>query len=165
MTAHDSEVPKEGQQVLTACAIIHENFDGVEKIFLARRAQTKKFLPNVFELPGGHIDFGETPEVGLAREIFEEFGMEIRVGDIFTAFTYHNHVKKSHSVELIYFAKFTNPLDSIKLNADDHSEYCWVSKDELPTTYTDDKSEQDPEFVAIRKAFNLLDGSAVDFGD
>ena len=29
------------------------------KILLPKRASTKKFLPNVYELPGGHIDFGE----------------------------------------------------------------------------------------------------------
>jgi len=29
-----------GQQVITACAFIHANFDGVEKVFLPKRAAT-----------------------------------------------------------------------------------------------------------------------------
>ncbi|MDP3883136.1 MAG: hypothetical protein Q8Q48_03725 [Candidatus Staskawiczbacteria bacterium] len=53
--SHDSEKPAQGQQVITACAFIHHNFDGVEKLFMPRRADTKKFLPGVYELPGGHI--------------------------------------------------------------------------------------------------------------
>ncbi len=57
--SHDSETPKHGEQVITACAFIHHLFDGIEKVFLPRRAETKKFLPGVLELPGGHIDFGE----------------------------------------------------------------------------------------------------------
>ena len=73
---HDSEVLAEGQQVIVAAAFISHKFDGVTKVFLPKRAATKKFLPNVFELPGGHIDFGEDIETGLKREIFEEFQKE-----------------------------------------------------------------------------------------
>lgn len=43
---------------------------------MPKRADTKKFLPSVYELPGVHIDFGEEPVSGLKREIYEEFGME-----------------------------------------------------------------------------------------
>lgn len=67
--SHDSETPAKGQQVITACAFITRNFDGVIKVFLPRRAATKKFLPNVYEIPGGHIDFGENLTDGLKREV------------------------------------------------------------------------------------------------
>ena len=69
--SHDSETPAVNQQVITACAFIHHNFDGVEKLFWPKRADTKKFLPGVYELPGGHIDFGEDIVEGLRREIKE----------------------------------------------------------------------------------------------
>jgi len=71
---NDSEVPAVGKQVIVACAFIHHNFDGVEKIFMPKRAATKKFMPSVFELPGGHVDFGEDIVAGLKREIREKFG-------------------------------------------------------------------------------------------
>jgi len=54
---NDSEVPAVGKQVIVACAFIHHNFDGVEKIFMSKRAATKKFMPSVFELPGGQLKF------------------------------------------------------------------------------------------------------------
>lgn len=54
----DSEKLAEGHQVFTACALIHHNFDGIEKVFLPKRATTKKFLQSVFELPGDHLNFG-----------------------------------------------------------------------------------------------------------
>lgn len=157
--SHDSETLADGQQVITAVAFIHHNFDGVEKVFLPKRAGTKKFLPDVFEMPGGHIDYGEDLTVGLAREIDEEFGMRATIGDPFAAFTYVNDVKRSHSVEIVYFAQFVDPIDLIKLDPGDHSEYVWVSADELPQVYNEQKGEDDVEFQIIRRGFEILNGS------
>lgn len=154
--SHDSETPAHGQQVITAVAFIHTEIDGVAKVFMPRRAKTKKFLPDVFELPGGHIDFGEELEVGLAREIQEEFGMKVVIGDVFAAFTYTNDVKGSHSVELIYFAEFLDPVENIKLEPSDHSEYKWVSSDGLPTIYSNQKGEEDLEYKYVVKGFEIL---------
>jgi len=157
-TAHDSETAAHGQQVITACAFIHHKFDGIEKVFLPRRAGTKKFLPGVRELPGGHIDFGEDPVAGLKREINEEFGMDIEVGDPFFVFTYTNDVKGSHSIEVVYFARFIDNINEIKLNPEDHSEYGWFAENELAQAYTNNKDADDIEFQAVRKGFRLLGG-------
>lgn len=162
-TSHDSETPAYGKQVISACAFIHHNFDGTEKVFLPKRAATKNFLPGVFELPGGHIDFGEEIIEGLKREIKEEFEMSIKIGDAFYAFTYKNEIKGCHSIEVIYFASFSQPIENISLNLNDHSEYKWLAEHELEEAMTDNKREDDSEFKAIRKGFSLLRGSSPDF--
>jgi 8-oxo-dGTP pyrophosphatase MutT (NUDIX family) len=162
--SHDSEVAAHGQQVITACALIHKDFDGVTKIFLPKRADTKKFLPSVYEIPGGHIDFGEDIVTGLKREIKEEFGADISVGDPFASFTYANEVKGSHSVEVIYFASFISPIEDIKLHPDDHSEYGWFDEDELEKVMTENKRGDDPEIQALQKAFDLLNGKQLNLG-
>lgn len=162
-TSHDSETLAEGQQVITACAFIHQKFDGIEKIFLPKRADTKKFLPGVYELPGGHIDFDEQPVAGLKREIDEEFGMKIEVGDPFYVFTYTNKVKRSHSIEIIYFASFKTKLDNIALNPEDHSDYGWFAENELINATTDGKGLDDIEFQAMQKGFALLRGESLQF--
>ena len=159
---NDSEVPAVGKQVIVACAFIHHNFDGVEKIFMPKRAATKKFMPSVFELPGGHVDFGEDIVAGLKREIREEFGKTITVGDPFAAFTYHNSVKGSHSIEVVYFAQFDD-IGNIKLNPKDHSEYKWLSFDELPKIFGNGKDEADEEIQLIKRGFALLDGVQLKF--
>lgn len=163
--SHDSEVAAHGQQVITACALIHHKFDGVTKVFLPKRAATKKFLPGVYEIPGGHIDFDENIVTGLKREIFEEFGMHIQVGDPFSAFDYTNHIKGSHSAEIIYFATFIDPIDQITISPEDHAEYGWFAEDELDQVYTNNKDVDDDEFIALRKAFALLGGASPDFGN
>jgi 8-oxo-dGTP pyrophosphatase MutT (NUDIX family) len=162
-TAHDSETPAVNQQVITGCAFIHHNFDGVEKVFLPRRAATKKFLPDVYELPGGHIDFGEDIAAGVTREIEEEFGMRVALGDPFAAFTYTNEVKGSHSIEVVYFAQFIDPIEHVKLDPEDHSEYGWFAENELENTYTDNKKEDDVEIHVMRKGFALLRGERPQF--
>lgn len=161
--SHDSETLAAGQQVITACAFIHKKFDGVEKVFLPKRASTKKFLPNVFELPGGHIDFGEDMVHGLKREIKEEFGLDAHIGDSFFVFTYTNEVKGSHSIEVIYFASFVTEAADITLNPEDHSEYSWFAENELQNAASDDKPLDDIEFDAMRKGFALLRGNSLEF--
>jgi len=170
--SHDSETPAHGQQVISACAFIHHEFNGVTKVFLPKRADTKKFLPGLFELPGGHIDLYEDIVDGLKREIGEEFNKEISVGDPFAAFTYENQIKGSHTIEVIYFARFIKPLGKIAINPEDHSGYDWLSEQEVierrseivPTEHVTHTYADDPEYQTILRGFQLLRGSSLNFG-
>lgn len=113
-----------------------KNLTVLKKCFYRSEPLLKKFLPNIFELPGGHIDFGEDITLGLQRELFEEFGMKSNIGDSFFAFTYTNEVKGSHSIEVVYFAKFIGQLKDISLNPEDHSEFGWFAESELSKATT-----------------------------
>ena len=154
--SHDSETLARGQQVLTACAFIHRIIDGKQKVFLPKRADTKKFLPGKYELPGGHVDYGEDMKVGLKREIKEEFGIDIALGDPFAVFTYMNEVKGSHSIEVVYFATTEQP-DNITINPEDHSSCGWFSEDDAVKL---NSNEEDEEVAVIRKGFALLKGES-----
>ncbi len=171
--SHDSETPAHGQQIISACAFIHHEFDGVSKVFLPKRADTKKFLPGLYELPGGHVDLYEDIVDGLKREIVEEFGMEISVGDPFAVFTYENQIKGSHTVEVIYFARFPGSIDKITINPEDHSRYEWFTQNEAVTRKAEmvpvnqaihKKEDQDAEHKAILRGFQLLQGASLNFG-
>ncbi len=154
---HDSETPAHGRQVIVACAFIHHNFDGVEKVYLAQRAMTKKFCPGVFEIPGGHIDFGEDIVAGLRREVREELGKDIMVGEPFSVFTYMNEVKGAHTVEVAYFAEFAGRLDDVHLNPEDHQAGDWFAASELDK-FMVNRSQDDPEPKVIMRGFELLAG-------
>ena len=158
---HDSEILAPNLQVITACAFIHHTFNDVEKVFWPKRADSKKFMPGVYELPGGHIDFGEDLVAGLRRELREEFTMEVNVGDPFGAFVYINNVKGSHSIEVVYFAQFIGSIDGIRLNPDDHSTYSWFSENEIEQIAGG--TANDPEIRLMHKAFGLLRGDTLKF--
>ncbi len=48
------------------------------EILLQKRSMNKKRNPGVWSKTGGHIESGETVEVGLIREIEEEIGLHVR---------------------------------------------------------------------------------------
>ncbi len=130
---------------------------------MAKRSDTKKFLPGVYGIPGGHIEYGEEVPAGLKREIQEEFAMDITLGDPFAVFTYTNEIKGSHSVEIIYFATFVDPLENIVMNPKDHSTYNWFSEKDLPQTFVSEKDVDDDEVKAIYRGFALLNGQTLKF--
>lgn len=157
--SHDSETLAQGQQVITACAFIHRSIDGVSEVLLPRRADTKKFLPGKYELPGGHIDFGEDIVAGLYREIMEEFGVTVTIGDPFAVFTYMNDIKQSHSIEVVYFAQLRDAQE-VTINPEDHSSYGWFTEEQAVAINGDDMDE---EVAVLRKGFALLRGESVRF--
>lgn len=151
------------QQTVVACALVHRILNGVPEAFVAKRAATKQFLPGVFELPGGHVEAGEDPVDGLRREFLEEFAAHISVGAPFATISYVDG-HGAHAVEIIYFAKFTDPESEIQLNPEDHSEYRWVSLVDVPSLVTEFKSADDPEFKALRLGLELLGGAKLNLG-
>lgn len=166
--SRDSESAARGQQVFTAVAFLYDiNESGQPRVCMPRRALSKKFLPGVFELPGGHIDYGEHFVDGLKRELREELGIEVTVGDPFAVFDYKNEVKGSHSVEVVYFAQLADASGDIMLNAADHSEYKWFTREEADQMYVDEQLPEDPERDVVRKGFALLAqrSSAVNYAE
>lgn len=149
------EKVEDRRRAVVACAFLWHDFDGVKKVFLPRRAKTKESFPDVFELPGGHIEAGEDIAEGLKREIREEFEMEIEVEAPFAVFTYESK-KSGSSIEVVYFAHFVEDIQNIKLHPEDHSEYKWIAENEMQKVYTENKKENDPEFQAVRQGFKKL---------
>jgi hypothetical protein len=100
----------------------------------------------------------------LIREIKEEFGMTISVGDAFAAFAYANEIKDSHSIEVVFFARFVDPIENIKVDPEDHSTFGWFAESEIEEQFIKSRpSGDDPENEIIRKGFALLRGEKPTF--
>ena len=110
--------------------------------------------------------------IGLKREIKEEVGMTITVGDAYAAFTYTINIKGSHSIQVMYFAQFIEPHDQITLDPEDHSTYEWFSATDVIDRKAELTSEsmidpiigEDPQYTAIKRGFELLQGDPINPG-
>lgn len=56
--------------------------DAQGRLFLAQRGLQAQNERGLWELPGGSVEFGETLADALRREIYEEFGITIAVGEL-----------------------------------------------------------------------------------
>jgi 8-oxo-dGTP diphosphatase len=63
------------KQVLVAAGVLVEVRDGAPRVLLTRRKEGTH-LAGVWEFPGGKVEPGEEPRAALARELFEELGIE-----------------------------------------------------------------------------------------
>ena len=64
-----------GSRLLHPVVHLHV-FDSKGNVYLQKRPQWKDIQPGKWDTAvGGHIDYGETPEAALQREVFEELGI------------------------------------------------------------------------------------------
>lgn len=95
----------------------------------------------VFDLPGGKIRFGETPEQTLHREVLEEIKSEIRILKILGVWWFFRKDNEDQVVCLTYLCRlknhrldlFANPSPSEKI-----TRRLWVSKKELTEKFTEE---------------------------
>ena len=94
------------------------------KILIAKRKSTDK-LPDKWEFPGGKIEPDETPRDCLTREMQEEFGITISVGEFLGESVYHyDH----GSIRLLaYRACWRKGTFCLK----DHADYNWTAVNQL----------------------------------
>jgi 8-oxo-dGTP diphosphatase len=48
-----------------------------DRLLLCHRAPTRRWYPDVWDFPGGHVEPEERPEEALRREVMEELGVEL----------------------------------------------------------------------------------------
>src|SRR3989304_6034714 len=112
------------ESIRVGSAVVVENERG--EILLAR--SNKPPVEGKWVLPGGGINFGETSRQAAQREIKEETGLEIEVGDFITAYELIVPNENIHRLILYHKAKAVGG----KLKAsDDISELVWMKPNDI----------------------------------
>lgn len=75
MAQHSFQVGKDCIGVGVGALILNDK----NEVLLALRSQQAKNEKGKWEIPGGAVEFGETLEAALHREVFEEFGVTISI--------------------------------------------------------------------------------------
>jgi 8-oxo-dGTP diphosphatase len=107
-----------------------------EKVLLLQRAASEDFLPNVWELPSGHVDEGEDIIQALKREILEETGYQkVEVTSYLDCFDY-----KSRSGKMVRQFNFivTAPEVNPQLNPTEHQAFKFCDLQEAKMLHADE---------------------------
>jgi len=82
-------------------------------------------LPLLWEFPGGRVEPGETDQAALARELAEEMGIGVQVGDR----TIHvEHAYEGYDIDFCVYrcALVSGPIKNVRVHA-----HRWVLPEEL----------------------------------
>jgi 8-oxo-dGTP diphosphatase len=111
-------------------AIILENDKGD---FLLALRDNKSWIPfpNHWDLIGGHVEEGETPEEALVREYKEELGLELKEYKFYKEFLCLKG-DAFENIKYIYTGKINLPIDEITLHEGQYARY--FTKEEIPAT-------------------------------
>jgi len=133
-------------KTVAAGFILHEG-----RVLLARRALTKKIAGGLLHMPGGHLETGETAQAALQRELMEELGVRVQVGELLHTFEYSNNNQKT--IGFVYVTTLLDPPSALRFDPADNSEIIWATRDDLETFFP---VKADHNYVAAVKGFARL---------
>jgi 8-oxo-dGTP diphosphatase len=106
-------------------------YDRDNRIFLAKRGKKSRNESGKWEFPGGCVEFGETLEHALAREIREEYGFEIEILSLLGVVNHILPEEKQHWVSPSFICRITMGTPVIR-EPDKCDEIGWFSLGHLP---------------------------------
>ncbi|HYN36618.1 MAG TPA: NUDIX hydrolase [Actinomycetota bacterium] len=128
----------EGPQIAVGAIVLRE-----DNLLMVRRGNEPG--KGLWSLPGGRVEHGEYLADALRREVSEETGLDVTVGELVGIFEV---VGETHYVILDFFAR---PEGEVSPQAgDDVDEVRWVPLDEVSLL------ECTPRFVETMKGWGVL---------
>lgn len=133
---NESATPKlEGLATGAVIFSTHHPADQPARVLLIQRASHDS-MPNRWEIPGGAVDANETVVGGLAREVWEESGLEVRrfiacvgsgeglnAGAVFTT-------TRGRFVFKLTFVVEVKDSSAVNLDPNEHQDYVWATEEE-----------------------------------
>ena len=109
------------------------NEDG--RLFLALRGPAAKNERGLWEFPGGSVEFGERLADALRREMTEEYGVQIEVGDLLDVVDHLLPAEGQHWVSPTFICRLVSGEPTIR-EPGKCAAIGWFALDELPANLT-----------------------------
>jgi mutator protein MutT len=108
-------------------------FNDQGEVFLARRGHEARNEKHKWEFPGGGVEFGETLEHALCREIREEYGFSIEVLQLLDVVNHILPREKQHWVSPTFLCRYKSGQPRIR---EPHKceEIGWFRLDRIPVS-------------------------------
>ena len=98
-----------------------------DRVLLGHRSAARRWYPDVWDLPGGHVEAGEDEPTALARELAEELGVNPLEGEPEPVLRVADG-----ELELSVWAVRGWAGEPRNLGPEEHDELRWVSPADLP---------------------------------
>ena len=105
-------------------------FNKEGRIFLAKRGKKSRNEAGKWECPGGALEFGESFEKTIIREMKEEFDIDIEVVDQLATFNHLIPRERQHWVALAFVCRIKKGTPKI-LEAEKCEEIGWFTLEEM----------------------------------
>ena len=105
------------------------------RIFLSKRGPQARNERDLWEFPGGSVEFGEKLTDALTREMAEEFGIEIAVGELVDVVDHILPDEGQHWISPSFIGKIVKGEPKI-MEPGKSSEIGWFSVDAVPKCLT-----------------------------
>ncbi|WP_214801702.1 NUDIX domain-containing protein [Exiguobacterium sp. s194] len=97
-----------------------------DRLLIIKRATDDEIHPGTWELVGGKLDFGETLEQSLEREVFEETGLRVTIQHLLYATTFLTDSNR----QVVLMTYWAHPVATTITLSEEHSDARWVTADE-----------------------------------
>lgn len=115
--------------MMSSKALFHVTVKGIVayqgKLLLLKKLKPSKDNYGYWELPGGGMEYNESPVEAICREVAEETGLEVEVEGAVS--TFHVVRKEKEIVGIIFLCYAKN--DDVHLS-DEHTDYVFVTQEE-----------------------------------
>ena len=121
------------------------------KILIVQRGDSDEYLSGLWEVPGGKREPSEKTIDGCKREVEEETGIKVKVGDAIGIFEYK--VEKSEQIREVTQINFlVKPIGKVEVKlSSEHKNFAWIKEDEIDN-YNITKETKE----IIKKAFKFF---------
>ena len=104
-------------------------------VFLARRGPKAKNEQGLWEFPGGSVEFGEMLADALQREMYEEYGIKVSVGELVDVVDHILHEEHQHWVSPTFICQILSGEPYIR-EPEKCTEIGWFDVDQTPNDLT-----------------------------
>ncbi len=117
---------------LTVKAVIVDREN--EQVLLLKRSKKVPWNAEKWDLPGGHVDEGESVEEAVKREVREETGLEVKLDTVIKVSEFPKESRQfqdeKRGLRYLTFLKEGQNPQKVKLNKREHSEFQWLNLEE-----------------------------------
>ena len=107
-----------------------------DQVLLLQRSSDAAWMPNVWHVPGGRVEAGESVQAAAIREIREELGVEVFVEDLeFRGIVAYDQTN-DEDVDTFQFSTRRWKGEPRIMESHKHQAIMWAQVDNLPTNIT-----------------------------